>query len=80
MYASDFVKLYALLSKIRSTEFAGFTPEFIGSIRADAAVSLIALDVCVVPKIQNVEILNEISIGKQSPNVNGSSGSDGIQV
>ena len=52
----------------------------VAKIQARATIAKIALDICVLPKIQNVEILNEISTCKQSTNVNGSSGGDGVQV
>jgi|LauGreDrversion4_2_1035121.scaffolds.fasta_scaffold03451_20 hypothetical protein len=80
MYASDFVRLYSLLSKIEGTACSEFTPEFIGKLRAEAYIARIAIDICVLPKIQNVEILNEVSTCKQSTDVNGSSGSDGVSV
>lgn len=80
MFASDFVKLYTILSRIENARMETFTPEFVGKLQADAAMARIALDVCVLPKIQNVEIVNEISTCKQSTNVNGSSGDDGVQV
>ena len=80
MFASDFVKLYAILSRIENARMETFTPEFVGKLQADATVARIALDVCVLPKIQNVELLNEISISKQSKDADGSSGNDGVSV
>lgn len=80
MFASDFVKLYTILSRIENARMETFTPEFVGKLQADAAMARIALDVCVLPKIQNVEIVNEISTCKQSPDVDGSSGDDGVQI
>lgn len=80
MYARDFVQLYALLQEIEDASILDLTPNKFGKIQARAAIAKIALDVCVLPKIQNVEILDEISTCKQSTNVNGSSGDDGVQV
>lgn len=80
MYARDFVQLYALLQEIEDASILDMTPNKFGKIQARATIAKIALDVCVLPKIQNVEILDEISTCKQSTNVNGSSGDDGVQV
>ncbi len=80
MFASDFVRLYALLSRIENLRMVDLTPETVGKIQADAISARIALDVCVLPKIQNVEILNEISISQQSPDVDGTTGDNGVQV
>ena len=80
MFASDFVRLYSLLTRIEDMRITDLTPTFIGKLQADAIGARIALDVCVLPKIQNVEILNEVSTCKQSTDVNGSSGSDGVSV
>lgn len=80
MFASDFVKLYALVTRIANMSITEVTPETFGRLQADAIVSKIAIDICVLPKIQNVEILNEISIGKQSTNANVPAGNDGVSV
>lgn len=80
MFASDFVRLYALLSRIENMRITDLTPTFVGKLQADAIGARIALDVCVLPKIQNVEILNEISISQQSPDVDGTTGDNGVQV
>lgn len=80
MFASDFIRLYSLLSRIENMRMTELTPAFVGKLQADAIGARIALDICVVPKIQNVELLNEISTCKQSPDADGSSGDNGIQV
>lgn len=80
MFASDFIRLYALLSRIENMRMVEITPAFIGKLQADAIGARIALDICVVPKIQNVELLNEISTCKQSSDADGSSGNDGVSV
>ena len=80
MFASDFIRLYSLLSRIENMRMTELTPAFVGKLQADAIGARIALDICVVPKIQNVELLNEISTRKQSPDADGSSGNDGVSV
>jgi len=79
MYASDFVRLYSLLNSIEYLQINS-SPEFIGRLRAEAAMARIALDVCVVRNINNVELLNEVSACKQESDVNGSPGNNGVQA
>jgi hypothetical protein len=79
MYASDFVRLYSLLNSIEYLQINS-SPEVIGRLRAEAAMARIALDVCVVRNINNVELLNEVSACKQESDVNGSPGNNGVQV
>jgi len=79
MYASDFLRLYALLNKIETLQ-TNLSPDFIGGLRFEATMCRIALDVCVVPKFQNVELLNEVSTRKQESNADGSTGNNGVSV
>lgn len=79
MYASDFLRLYALLNKIETLHTSP-SPEIIGALRAEAAMCRIAIDVCVVPKFENVELLNEVSTRKQESNADGSTGNNGVSV
>lgn len=76
----DFIGLYSLLTKIRDTDCTKLSPSEVGKMQADAICALIALDICVVPKLGKVDLVNEIPVGKQSPYVDGPSGNDGVSV
>lgn len=80
MFASDFIRLYSLLNEFKELRWEEVTPEKIGKLQAEARVCKIALDICVIPYIKNVEILNEISIGKQGENADGKAGGNGVSV
>jgi hypothetical protein len=73
MFPEDFVRLYSFITSL--------THHYDIDVALEARRHLAALDICVVPKLQNIKLVkDEIPISQQSPYADGKAGDNRVSV